>query len=83
MFLFVGACFTMFLLSIAVFVAYDKKAFDIEDGQSLLLALVTAAALSVMWIVTIPALVIIGGAWLVSRLFKLNWKTKNEPNSNV
>lgn len=82
MFLFAGACFTMFILSIAVFVAYDKKAFDIEDPSSLFLALLAAAAFSVAWFITLPAMVIVGFAWLVSRLFKLNWKTKNESDSN-
>lgn len=71
---------TMFIGSIVVFVRRNKKEYPSDEDTVLELAIVFGFA--IFWMVTIPAIVIIGGAWMVSKLFKLNWKTKNESDSN-
>jgi len=71
---------TMFIGSIAVFVRRNKNEYPSDADTALELLIVFTAAL--FWMVTIPAIAIIGSAWMVSKLFKLNWKTKNESDSN-
>ncbi len=65
---------TMFIGSIFVFVRQNKKEYQkIED---IVFELAIVFMIAMFWPVTIPAIAIIGSAWMVSKLFKLDWKSK-------
>ena len=65
---------TMFIGSIFVFVRHNKKEYQkIED---IVFELAIVFMIAMFWPVTIPAISIIGSAWMVSKLFKLDWKSK-------
>ncbi len=65
---------TMFIGSIFVFVRQNKKEYQKIEDIGFELAIVFMIAM--FWPVTIPAIAIIGSAWMVSKLFKLDWKSK-------
>ena len=71
---------TLFIGSIVVFVRRNKKEYPSNEDTAL--ELFIAIMIALIWFITIPAIAIIGSAWMVSKLFKLNWKTKNESDSN-
>jgi len=68
----------MFIGSIATFV-YTKNA-DVMHNETIVLGLFLVFIASLIWFIAIPAAIIIGGAYLVSKLFTLDWKSKNESN---
>ncbi len=65
---------TMFIGSIVVFVRRNNKGHPLIEDTVLELAI--AFMIAMFWPVTIPAIAIIGSAWMVSKLFKLDWKSK-------
>jgi hypothetical protein len=65
---------TMFIGSIVVFVRRNKKEYPSDADTTLELLIVFMAAL--FWMVTVPAIAIVGSAWLVSKLFKVDWRSK-------
>jgi hypothetical protein len=67
MFYFAMAIITMFILSTMVFVAYNKKSFGVYDNEDLVWALLASLIASLLWVVTIPAFFIIGGAWFAAK----------------
>ena len=80
MFYIIMACITMFISSVFVFVYTKKSKFMYEEN--LVFGLFAAFLASMVWFVTIPAIIVIGSAYLVSKLFTLDWKSKNESNKN-
>lgn len=74
MFYFIIACVVMFIASTIVFTVYNKSA--IQDDETLYMGLLVAAIASILWPFTIPAGIILGGAWLLAKLFSMNWKLK-------
>jgi hypothetical protein len=74
MFHFAMTIITMFILSTAVFVAYDNKAFGVYDRMDLAAALISAMFMSLLWPITIPAFFIIGCAWLAANLISSYYK---------
>ena len=72
------SCIVMFIGSIATFV-YAKNA-DVMHNETIVLGLFLAFIASLIWFIAIPAAIIIGGAYFVSKLFTLDWKSKNESN---
>ncbi len=71
---------TMFIGSISVFVRQNKKEYQtIEDT---ILELLIVFMIALFWMVTVPAITIIWSAWMVSKLFKLNWKSKDESKAD-
>lgn len=65
---------TMFIGSIVVFVRRNKKGYP--SNEDTVLELLIVFVVSICWIVTVPAITIVGSAWMVSKLFKLDWKSK-------
>jgi hypothetical protein len=80
MFYIIMACITMFISSVFVFV-YNRNT-KVMREESLVFGLFAAFLASMVWFVTIPAIIVIGSAYLVSKLFTLDWKSKNESNKN-
>ena len=76
MFYFIIACVVMFIASTIVFTLYNKS--EIKDDETLYMGLLIAAMASILWPFTIPASIILGGAWLLAKLFSMDWKQKNE-----
>jgi hypothetical protein len=72
------SCIVMFIGSIATFV-YAKN-FKYMKSETIVLGLSASFLASLIWFITIPAAIIIGGAYFVSKLFTLDWKSKNESN---
>lgn len=70
------ACLVMFIGSIATFV-YAKNV-KYKKGETIVLGIFGTFILSMIWFITIPAAILIGSAYLVSKLFTLDWKSKNE-----
>jgi hypothetical protein len=72
----IAAIITMFIASTVIFI-YAK---DWTEGLQYMGAALTAG---IFCFVTIPFVIIVGGAWLVSRRIKSNMrKLGYEPNSN-
>lgn len=65
---------TMFIGSIVVFVRRNKKKYPSDADTALELLIVFMAAL--FWMATVPAIAIVGSAWMVSKLFKVDWRSK-------
>lgn len=68
------SCIVMFIASTIVFTVYNKSPY--KDEETLYIGLLVAAMASILWPMTIPASIIIGGAWLLSKLFSMDWKQK-------
>lgn len=68
------SCIVMFVASTIVFTVYNKSAY--KDEETLYVGLLIAAIASILWPFTIPASIIIGGAWLLAKLFSMDWKLK-------
>ena len=80
MFYIIMACITMFISSIFVFVYFrDTK---IMREENFVFGLLFAFLISLMWFISIPAIIVIGSAYLVSKLFTIDWKSKNGSNKN-
>lgn len=71
-------CIVMFICSIVTFV-YAKNS-EYMKSETIVLGLLASVLASILWFITIPAAIIIGDAYFVSKLFTLNWKSKNESN---
>lgn len=65
---------TMFIGSIVVFVRRNKNEYPSNEDTALELLVVFGIAS--VWMITIPTIAIVGSAWMVSKLFKLDWKSK-------
>lgn len=68
------SCIVMFIASTIVFTVYNKS--GVKDDETLYIGLLIAAIASILWPFTIPASIIIGGAWLLAKLFSMDWKLK-------
>jgi ABC-type nitrate/sulfonate/bicarbonate transport system permease component len=74
MFYFVMACITMFVASTISFIAHNTSPRkDYEELAAMLGASLTAA---ILWFIAIPAGIILGGAWLIAKLFSRDRKSK-------
>lgn len=71
---------TLFASSTYVFVHVTNS--KISRPEEILLLLFFALLASLFWFITLPCLIIFGGAYLVSKLFTMDWKSKNEYESN-
>lgn len=71
---------TMLVGSIFVFVHQNKKKYPLTEDTIFGLFIVFMIAL--FWFITIPAITIIGSAWMIAKLFKLNWKSKDESETD-
>jgi len=80
MFYFMMACITMFVASTASFVIYNKQLF--KGAEDLVFMLLMSLVISMVWFIAIPAGIILGAAWLIAKLFSLDWKQKNEHKTN-
>lgn len=80
MFYFIMACITMLIASTVSFVIYNKKSF--KSDEDLIFMLLMSLVISMLWFIAIPAGIILGGAWLLAKLFSLDWKQKNERKTN-
>jgi TRAP-type C4-dicarboxylate transport system permease large subunit len=71
---------TMLVGSIFVFVHQNKKKYPLTEDTILGLFMVFMFAM--LWFITVPAIIIIGSAWMLAKLFKLNWKSKDESKAD-
>lgn len=77
---FIMFAITMFVASIVVFVRRRKN--EVTIIEDTILELLIAFMIALFWFITIPAIVIIGSAWLVSKLFTLDWKQDANKRDN-
>jgi len=59
---------TMFIFSVIIFVSANK--YDYKSDE-IMLMLLTAIIPSLIWYITIPAIIIIGCAWLFAKLITM------------
>lgn len=71
---------TMFIGSIVVFVRKHKN--EVMIIEDTILELLITFMIALFWFITIPAIIIVGSAWLVSRLFTLDWKQDANKRDN-
>jgi TRAP-type C4-dicarboxylate transport system permease large subunit len=67
---------TMLVGSIFVFVHQNKKKYPLTEDTILGLFMVFMFAM--LWFITVPAIIIIGSAWMLAKL----WKSKDESKAD-
>lgn len=74
MFYFVMACITMLVASTISFVSHNKSLRkDYEElGSMIFISFIG----SILWFISIPVVIVIGGAWLLAKLFSKERKPK-------
>jgi len=70
------ACLTLLISCTASFVAYNNKSWGIRDDEDLVVALGMSFLCSLMWFVALPAIVFVGGAWLLAKVISKPSKEK-------
>lgn len=75
---FVVACITMFIACTISFIIHNNR--SRPDNIDLAGSLILSLFASIVWWITLPAVVIIGSAWIVAKLVSMVFGRKRKEN---